>query len=225
MQFLLTKNIINDGDSIFIFDFSEVKKELEHITAFEVQGEDITMYLDNYLSRKPNEQELVLIENILAKYKELKKSTELDRAKALKLYELSAQALTFEDNVNKSMYFISSVFVEKEVQKDDEITETVKEYLVINGDRRTRSNIQDLITYQPTDNVIYRDYENIERTLTKDELKIILKEHIVNGQMLYNQKWEYEAKINACTTIEELNAIEIKFTMHDFSKDGVVADE
>ena len=47
MQFLLTKNIINDGDSIFIFDFSEVKKEFEHVTAFEVQGEDIILYLDN----------------------------------------------------------------------------------------------------------------------------------------------------------------------------------
>lgn len=225
MQFLLTKNIINDGDSIFIFNFSEVKKELEHVTAFEVQGEDITMYLDNYLSRKPNEQELALIENILVKYKELKESTELDRAKALKLYELAQKAQSFEDNVNKSMYFISSIFVEKEVQKDDKTIETVKKHLVINGDRRTRSNIQDLITYQPTDNVIYRDYENIERTLTKDELKIILKEHFVNGQMLYNQKWEYEAKINACTTIEELNAIEIKFTMHDFSKKEVVTDE
>ena len=225
MQFLLTKNIINDGDSIFIFDFSEVKKELEHVTAFEVQGEDITIYLDNYLSRKPNEQELALIEDILVKYKELKESTELDRAKALKLYELAQKAQFFENNVNKSMYFISSIFVEKEVQKDDETTKTVKKHLVINGDRRTRSNIQDLITYQPTDNVIYRDYENIERTLTKDELKIILKEHVVNGQMLYNQKWEYEAKINACTTIEELNAIEIKFTMHDFSKEEVVADE
>ena len=225
MQFLLTKNIINDNDSIFIFDFSEVKKELEHVTAFEVQGEDITLYLDNYLSRKPNEQEVALIEDILAKYKELKESTELDRAKALKLYELSTQALAFENNVNKSMYFISRKKKKKEVQKDDKTTETVKEYLVINGDRRTRSNIQDLITYQPTDNVTYRDYENIERTLTKDELKIILKEHVVNGQMLYNQKWEYEAKINACTTIEELNAIEIKFTMHDFSKEEVITDE
>ena len=225
MQFLLTKNIVNDGDSIFIFDFSEVKKELEHVTAFEVQDKDITLYLDNYLSRKPNEQELALIEDILAKYKELKENTTLDRAKALKLYELAQKAQSFEDNVNKSMYFISSVFIEKEVQKDDKTTEAVKKHLVINGDRRTRSNIQDLITYQPTDNVIYRDYENIERTLTKDELKIILKEHVVNGQMLYNQKWEYEAKINACTTIEELNAIEIKFTMHDFSKEGVVADE
>lgn len=225
MQFLLTKNIINDGDSIFIFDFSEVKKELEHVTAFEVQGEDVTMYLDNYLSRKPNGQESALIEDTLAKYKELKESTELDRAKALKLYELAQKAQSFEDNVNKSMYFISSVFVEKEVQKDDETTETIKEHLVINGDRRTRSNLQDLIAYQPTDNVIYRDYNNQERTLTKEQLQVILKEHVVNGEAIYHQKWEYEAKINACTTIEELNAIEIKFTMHDFSKEEVIADE
>ena len=134
MQFLLTKNIINDGDSIFIFDFSKVKKELEHVTAFEVQGEDITMYLDNYLSRKPNEQELALIEDILAKYKELKENTALDRAKALKLYELAQKAQSFEDNVNKS------------------------------------------------------------------------------------QKGDYEKQIKSCTTIEELNAIELNFVMKDFSK-------
>lgn len=149
----------------------------------------------------------------------------LEDIKQAKLSELSAQALAFEDNVNKSMYFISSIFVEKEVQKDDETTETVKEHLVINGDRRTRSNLQDLIAYQPTDNVIYRDYNNQEHTLTKEQLQVILKEHVVNGEAIYHQKWEYEAKINACTTIEELNAIEIKFTMHDFSKEEVVADE
>ena len=218
MQFLLTKNIINDGDSIFIFDFSEVKKELEHVTAFEVQGKDITLYLDNYLSRKPNEQELALIEDILAKYKELKESTELDRAKALKLYELSTQALAFEDNVNKSMYFISSVFVEKEVQKDDETTETVKEHLVVNGDRRTRSNLEDLITYSTTDTIQLRDYDNTMREVTKDQLKVILKEHVINGQNLYYQKWAYEEQIKSCTTIEELNAIELHFDMLDFTQ-------
>lgn len=201
MQFLLTKNIINDGDSIFIFDFSEVKKELEHVTAFEVQGEDITMYLDNYLSRKPNGQELVLIEDILVKYKELKESTELDRAKALKLYELSTQALAFEENVNKDMSFVSSVGGYH-----------------INGDRRTRSNLEDLITYNTTDIVQLRDYDNTMREVTKDQLKVILKEHVINGQNLYYQKWAYEEQIKACTTIEELNAIEIKFTMKDFSK-------
>lgn len=118
-----------------------------------------------------------------------------------KLSDLASKTQAFEQNVNKDMWFKSSV----------------KGYL-INGDRRTRSNIQDLITYQPTDNVIYRDYENIERTLTKDELKIILKEHCIAGEMLYHTKWKLEEQINACTTIEELNAIEIKFPMADFSK-------
>ena len=201
MQFLLTKNIINYGDSIFIFDFSEVKKELEHVTAFEVQGENITVYLDNYLSRKPNEQELTLIEDILAKYKELKESTALDRAKALKLYELSTQALAFEENVNKDMSFVSSVGGYH-----------------INGDRRTRSNLEDLITYSTTDTAQLRDYDNTMREVTKDQLKVILKEHVINGQNLYHQKWAYEEQIKACTTIEELNAIVFNFTMKDFSK-------
>ena len=152
----------------------------------------------------------------VSEYKEPEKT--FDELKSEKLAELTAQALAFEDNVNKSMYFISSVFVEKEVQKDDETTETVKGHLVINGDRRTRSNLEDLITYQPTDTVTYRDYENIERQLTKEQLQVMLKEHVINGQNLYYQKWAYEEQIKACTTIEELNAIELNFVMKDFSK-------
>lgn len=133
-----------------------------------------------------------------------------------KLSDLVTKALAFEEHVNTDMYFISSVTViENDVEKN----------LIVNGDRRTRSNIQDLITYQPTDTVTYRDYENIERQLTKEQLQVMLKELCVNGQLLYEQKWAFEDKINACTTIEELNAIEIKFTMHDFSKEEVVADE
>ena len=126
---------------------------------------------------------------------------DLEALKTSKLAELETKASAFENSFNKDMWFKSSV----------------KGYL-INGDRRTRSNIQDLITYQPTDIVIYRDYENIERNLTKDELKIMLKEHVMNGQMLYNQKWEFEKKINACTSVDELNKIELNFTMQDFSK-------
>ena len=115
---------------------------------------------------------------------------------------MSQKAQEFENNVNKSMYFISSVGG-----------------YVINGDRRTRSNIQDLISYNPTDTVKYRDYDNVERELTKSELEIILKEHVMNGQNLYNQKWAYEEKIKACTTIEEVQAIEINFEMTNFSKE------
>ena len=59
---------------------------------------------------------------------------------------------------------------------------------------------------------------NIMRKLTKDQLKVILKEHVINGQNLYYKKWAYEEQIKTCTTIEELNTIELKFTMKDFSK-------
>lgn len=135
-------------------------------------------------------------------------SPTLEEVKSDKLSDLASKAQAFEQNVNMDMWFKSSV----------------KGYL-INGDRRTRSNIQDLITYQPTETVTYRDYENIERQLTKEQLQVMLKELCVNGQLLYEQKWTFEDKINACTTIEELKAIEIKFTMHDFSQKEVVADE
>lgn len=128
--------------------------------------------------------------------------------KEFKLAELSDISKSFEENVNKDMSFVSSVGGYH-----------------INGDRRTRSNLEDLITYSTTDIIQFRDYDNTMREVTKDQLKVILKEHVINGQNLYYQKWEYEAKINACTTIEELNAIEIKFTMKDFSKEEVVTDE
>ena len=125
----------------------------------------------------------------------------IEEVRQTKLSELSTQALAFEENVNKDISFISSVGGYR-----------------INGDRRSRSNLEDLITYSPTDTVQFRDYDNVECTVTKDQLKTMLKEHVVNGQNLYYQKWAYEEQIKACTTIEELNAIEFNFTMKDFSK-------
>ena len=135
----------------------------------------------------------------VSEYKEPEKT--FDELKSEKLSELSTQALAFEENVNKDMSFVSSVGGYH-----------------INGDRRTRSNLEDLITYSTTDTIQFRDYDNTERTVTKEQLQVMLKEHVINGQNLYYQKWAYEEQIKACTTIEELNAIEIKFTMKDFSK-------
>ena len=125
----------------------------------------------------------------------------IEEVRQAKLSDLSAQALAFEENVNKDMLFVSSVGGYR-----------------INGDRRTRSNLEDLITYSTTDAIQLRDYDNTMREVTKDQLKVILKEHVINGQNLYYQKWAYEEQIKACTTIEELNAIELNFVMKDFSK-------
>ena len=125
----------------------------------------------------------------------------IEEVRQTKLSELSTQALAFEENVNKDISFISSVGGYH-----------------INGDRRTRSNLEDLITYSTTDAIQFRDYDNTMREVTKDQLKVILKEYVINSQNLYYQKWAYEEQIKACTTIEELNAIELNFVMKDFSK-------
>lgn len=128
-------------------------------------------------------------------------SPTFEEVKSDKLSDLASKAQAFEQNVNKDMWFKSSVNGYR-----------------INGDRRTRSNLEDLIAYSTTDTIPLRDYDNTMREVTKDQLKVILKEHVINGQNLYYQKWAYEEQIKACTTIEELNTIEFNFVMKDFSK-------
>ena len=124
----------------------------------------------------------------------------LEEVKAKKLEELAQVTALFENNLNKDMYFTSSLGFR------------------VNGDRRTRSNIEDLIRFSPVFPVQYRDYDNIFQKVTKDNLETMLQEHITNGLNLYQQKFSYESQINACTTKEEVEAIKIKFEMMNFSK-------
>ena len=123
-----------------------------------------------------------------------------EEVKAEKEAELESKSAAFENTLNKDMYFTSSVGFR------------------VNGDRRTRSNIEDLITHSPSFPVTYRDYDNQTQKVTQDQLKTMLVEHITNGNNLYVQKWAFEEQINACTTVEELKAIDITFKMMDFSE-------
>ena len=43
------------------------------------------------------------------------------------------------------------------------------------------------------------------------------QEDLMNGAMLYQQKWQIQSAIEKCETLEELRAIEIVFRMADFS--------
>ena len=131
---------------------------------------------------------------------------ELQSVEAYKKYLngiVLAKAAKFEDNLNKDMYFTSSLKFK------------------VNGDRRTRDNLQDLVTFfdaqQKEGKVSYRDYDNKEQKLTKESLQTILKEHITNGQNLYKQKWEKEQKIAAANSFDDLKAISTDFEMSDFS--------
>ncbi|MGJ1079109.1 hypothetical protein ACR77U_13795, partial [Enterococcus faecium] len=66
--------------------------------------------------------------------------------------------------------------------------------------------------------VAFRDHDNGDHSLTLDNLRTLLKEAQMNGAMLYQQKWAMQAKIESAKSLKALKAVEIKFTMADFSK-------
>lgn len=128
-----------------------------------------------------------------------------EELKAQKTQELSSKAASFENNLNKEMYFTSSLGFK------------------VNGDRRTKSNIQDLIasfdlmaTGDPK-TVAYRDYDNVDRQVTKEQLQVMYQEIVAAGLSLYQEKWRLESELAAITTKEELEDFEIIFNMPDYS--------
>ena len=88
----------------------------------------------------------------------------------------------------------------------------------VDGDARSRDNLDGLkaIGIEP---VTFRDHDNIDHSLTLANLELLIKEANMNGAMLYQQKWKLQAKIESAKSLKSLKAIEIKFTMADFSKE------
>lgn len=129
----------------------------------------------------------------------------LEQLKQKKLSELEHKAALFENNLNKDMYFQSSLGFK------------------CNGDRRTEANIDKLIRFFDLEatgepkTVDYRDYDNQTQKLTKEQLTTLLTEHVTNGNLLYKQKWQMQVAINSAQSIDELNKINLDFVMHDFS--------
>lgn len=119
------------------------------------------------------------------------------------LTEVNSQADKFEQSLNKDMYFTSSLGFK------------------VNGDRRTKENLSDLINYGPETGVQYRDYENQLQLLSRSQLQQILAEHITNGQNLYQQKWALQQLINSSQGFDGLHEIVVQFTMMDFTQPGV----
>lgn len=85
-----------------------------------------------------------------------------------------------------------------------------------NADIRSQNNIDGLLSADK-EPVQYRDADNVFHSLSLNNLSTLKIECIQNGQNLYVQKWAYQQQILACTTKEELDAIELNFVMMDFS--------
>lgn len=125
----------------------------------------------------------------------------LDKARAEKLAELTSLTSKFDNQlVNTDMIIKSSLGFS------------------INADLRSQNNLRGLITVG-VEPVNFMTADNNVKSLTLEQLNILLDECIKNGQYLYQQKWAYRAQINACTTKEDLAAITFDFKMKDFANE------
>lgn len=122
---------------------------------------------------------------------------ELAELKARKLAEIKAVADQFAKYECETMYVTSSVGYR------------------INADHKAQDNLRGLIDLGVATR--FKDYENTfhENTPVTD-IQTFLHECYANGALLYQQKFAYEARVDAAKSAEDLN-FEVTFSMADFS--------
>lgn len=82
------------------------------------------------------------------------------------------------------------------------------------------TNVDGLIKSMTAKNeatTLFCDYNNAYHPVTLENLQTLQLEIIQNGQALYAQKWAMRNAINSATKAEEIEAINIIFTMMDFT--------
>ena len=88
----------------------------------------------------------------------------------------------------------------------------------VDGDARSRDNLSGLINIG-VEPVTFRDHDNVDHSLNLADIETLLREARKNVALLYQQKWQIQEAIGKCGTLDALKAIEIRFTMADFTYD------
>lgn len=123
----------------------------------------------------------------------------LDELKSEKLSQLTAITSKFDNQlVNTDMIIKSSLGFS------------------INADLRSQNNLRGLITVG-VEPVNFVTADNSVKSLSIEQLNILLNETAQNGQHLYLLKWQYREQIEQAKAKEDLNTIKFEFTMKDFS--------
>lgn len=123
----------------------------------------------------------------------------LDELKSEKLSELTSITSKFDNQlVNNEMIINSSLGFS------------------INADLRSQNNLRGLIAVG-VEPVNFVTADNSVKSLTLEQLNVLLNEAIKNGENLYKTKWELRNKILNSSSVKELNSIKFNFVMLDFS--------
>ena len=82
----------------------------------------------------------------------------------------------------------------------------------IDANETANRDIEGLIlVMSDTDTTLFCDYNNQFHEVTRAQLETMRREIVANSQRLYQIKWQYRSLIEAATTVDELNAITIRF--------------
>lgn len=89
---------------------------------------------------------------------------------------------------------------------------------IANADIRSQNNLRALIDITAdSETVTYMDYDTIPHKITLEDLKLLLKEIIINGNYLYQQKWNKYNAIDSATSYDELASVTDTFEMKNFT--------
>ena len=157
-------------------------------------------FLDNHMDESeltfvPSNKELTSGVYYLKDHE--KPESTIEELKAKKLAEISAEAHKYSQYECGEMYLTSS------------------KGFRINADGRAQDNIRGLIALgQPC---AFKDFDNVFHENTSiEDLNVMLYECYANGALLYQQKFEYEARVDAAKSAEDLY-FDVIFSMADFS--------
>jgi len=118
-------------------------------------------------------------------------------------------------------WFSKNTLEEHKVHKHAEVKNTFKTYTTkprvyieelnfhVDGGRESKDDFKTKHEMMLVDEVtIVKDADNVfHYDITKDQMGLIWRDIAKHGEELYAWKWEKEAAIQACTTIEELEAL------------------
>lgn len=124
-----------------------------------------------------------------------------------KMQELTRIAGQYDQYKCDTMYLISSV-----------------KGLKINADARSQNNIRSLIEHY-SEPVIFKTFDNKYERLEIAELETMIKEAVLNGESLYQQKWKLQQVISQAQNKEELDKIALELFMGNFTQGELLLDQ
>lgn len=84
------------------------------------------------------------------------------------------------------------------------------------ADERAMIDVSGLVALEAP--AAFMDANNVPHELTIDQIKVLHKEIIQSGNKAYETKWALRNAINACQSVEELEAVELKFEPVSFAE-------